>query len=112
MNIFVATNMNDLIPKTLDEALNLLEKLLTKEDLEKIIKSKNLAEYHHCLGRSIRNNWKLWYSSDLAIFFNKLGIVHADDMSGIILDSLQRKMKNLPIDLDGQIRYYVEYYKQ
>ena len=73
---------------------------------------------HHGLGAGIRNEWKLWYNKDdpneklseLAAFFRDLGIWHADDMSSIILTTLHRLVNNRPIDLDGQVQKYIDYW--
>ena len=71
---------------------------------------EDMIQYHHGLGRWIRNNWELWAGSRLAKYFNDIGINHPDDMSGIILDSYWRQLNEKPIKLDEQIKYYQEYW--
>ena len=35
-----------------------------------------------------------------------LGLEHADDMSGLILESFHRKLSHKPLDLEGQVHHY------
>lgn len=44
--------------------------------------------------------------------FEKLGILHGDDISGIILTSTYRKIKGLDRDLTNQIKVYHEHWKE
>ena len=60
----------------------------------------------------LRNNWGLWRNSKLAENLFKMGIFHPDDMSGIILDSYQRKLKGEEIKLDEQLKYYQNYWRE
>jgi hypothetical protein len=71
-----------------------------------------MADYHFGLGMWIRNNWGLWGGSRLSQYFNRLGIHHPDDMSGIILDSYWRKIHGKPIDLDGQVRCHRDFWEK
>lgn len=67
---------------------------------------------HQSFGMYLRNHWKLWENSDLSRNLNHLGIIHPDDMSAIILDSYQRKLKNESIRLNEQIKRYQDYWKE
>jgi hypothetical protein len=67
---------------------------------------------HRSFGRYLRNNWGLWGSSDLALNLRKMGILHPDDMSSIILDSYQRKLKGEDIRLQEQLQYYQDYWRK
>ena len=67
---------------------------------------------HHGLGMFLRNNWRLWGNSELAGNLYIMGILHPDDMSGIILDSYQRKIKGEEIRLDEQLKYYQDYWRE
>ena len=66
---------------------------------------------HHDLGRYLRNEWHLWGKSKLKSYFSKKGINHPDDISAIILDSYQRKLKGEAIKLKEQISSIQEFYK-
>lgn len=58
------------------------------------------------IGLTMRNRWGLWAGSELAQWFNALGIGHPDDMSGIILHSYWRRLNGYPIELSKQVSFY------
>ncbi len=96
-------------PINLDECLDQLEKMIDKDEFLK----NNTVVYHHTAGRHIRNEWGLWdEKSELHKWFKSIGIWHADDMSGIIFDSLKRKLKGEDIKLDEQVENYKEFWKK
>lgn len=69
---------------------------------------------HFGFGMSIRNHYGLWdTTSPLHQWFHKeLGVVHADDMSGIIMDALWHKVKDLEYDPSETIRKYTEHWAE
>jgi len=71
-----------------------------------------LCETHHGFGTWLRNTLGLWHEGTPVKYFNELGIYHADDMSGIILTSLHRKINNVDIDLDKQVKGYRDYWEE
>jgi hypothetical protein len=88
-----------------------LDKILNEEDREAIRKSTGL--FHHGLGRWIRNNWGLWEGRNpLTDFFHGYGIWHADDMSGIILDSYARTLNGQDVKFEEQVKFYLAYWEQ
>ena len=98
------------IPTDLNDAINILMHELPENELVKL-KNGSIEEFHHNLGRCIRNNWKLWNNSKLAQWFAaNHDVRHADDVSGIVLTSLQRVLKNEDIRLDEQIQTCKEYW--
>jgi hypothetical protein len=102
-------------PATLDEAILYFEKKWTdkqKEDYRNTPEKEAVSENHFSLGVWIRNEW-LYGNKDTALVnhFNRMGIDQPNDMSTIILTSLHRKLNNLPIDLEGQVNYFIEYWK-
>jgi hypothetical protein len=101
------------IPKDLDDCFEDLTKCLIEEDYLafKSGTEKQMEGQHHFLGRHLRNDWKLWGESRLAKWFDDKGIHHADDMSGIILTSYWRHLNDKPIELDEQIKYYQDFWK-
>ena len=103
------TNKSE-IPTTLDEALDLLLKKFTAEDLETLKRTGVPPWWHLGGGMAVRNEWGLWRGSALAQQFKALGIFHADDMSGIIMESLVRKLRGEPLDVPGQVKYYQAYW--
>lgn len=102
------------IPKNLNDCFVHLKTLLGTAEVRKIETSseKSMNTYHFGLGMHIRNEWGLWQGSKLAQWFNTQGIHHADDMSGIILNSFWRHLHDHPIDLDKQVKFYQDYWKK
>lgn len=100
-------------PSNLEEAFEVLKQELSPNDQIEIMNmsKENLCRLHSNLGRWIRNNWKLWQDGSMTKYFNGLGINHADDMSGVIIESFWHHLKNEPLDLDNQINYYIEFWK-
>lgn len=101
-------------PKTLEEAHQLLEKMLPKEELAKIDAMKTedeMIEFHFGLGRGLRNGWGLWGGGPLAQHMNKLGFRHPDDMSGVILETFWCRRHNKDYRLKDRAAYYDSYWK-
>jgi hypothetical protein len=75
-------------PKTLDEAVSALNKMLCA-DAQTFLREggeQAASELHHTLGRYLRNKWSLWSESELAQHMNNVqGVTHPDDMSHAIL---------------------------
>lgn len=96
------------IPETLDGAVSLIMGELTDENREFIIAGGEKYEWmlpsHGGMG--MRNGWGLWGDSPLSRHFQRLGIYHADDMSGIISRVVSRKVRGVPVNLEGMIGHY------
>ena len=41
-----------------------------------------------------------------------LGLSHADDMSGVILQSFHRYLNEKPLNVEGQIKDYQDFWKE
>jgi len=67
---------------------------------------------HHGFGMYLRNNWGLWANSILSKNLYKMGILHPDDMTAIIFDSYQRRLKGETIRLQEQLKYYQDYWRK
>lgn len=94
-------------PRTIAEAV---EKILSAEDVA-LLKTTEASSFHHTTGRWIRNDWGLWNTNGpLHKEFNAIGIFHADDMSGIVLEIAHRILNGYPIDLAGQVNHYKAYW--
>ena len=100
-----------LVPRNLEECFSELEDIQGVESWLKMNEDDALCEAHHSVGRWIRNCWNLWAGGDLADYFNEMGIKHPDDMSSIILKSFHRKMNGKEMDVEGQVEYYIQYWK-
>lgn len=120
--------MNDVIPESLDEAVELLRSLYDRESIEEIRSTPEdefVTSVHRTMGMYIRNTWQLWwymnhmYRDDwkeekpkLVEFFNNMGIAHADDMSSIVIRCFHRFLKGKYYDLDAQVESYKNYWKE
>lgn len=81
------------IPKTVEEAIEFLDKELNKEDKEFLIEH-GAVSVHHSLGRWIRNNWGLWTSSELKGLLMEKGYSEPDEMSNYIIEEYIKHLKN------------------
>ena len=101
-------------PANLDEALLYFEKKWTdkqKEEFRLKDEKKVVSDMHFSVGVWIRNEW-LYGNKDTALvnYFNRMGIDQPNDMSAIILTSLHRKLNNIPVDLEEQVKYFIDYW--
>lgn len=115
------------LPEDLEEAIETFLGFYLKDpelkQIHKIDESVWMSWTHHAAGQFLRNSWYLWWYENhvvkgwpkekpkLVEFFNNLGIVYADDMSGIILSSVWRRVNNFPIELEKQVEKYKNYWK-
>ncbi len=104
------------IPTNLSECFEQLNKILSEAPdgdwFKEAEEDEAIEQSHHGLGTWIRNNWGLWEDSgDLHKYFHRLGLNHPDDMSGVILKSYHRHLNDKDLELDGQIKYYAEFWK-
>lgn len=104
-------------PTNLSECFEQLDKILSEAEDEDWFKSATekeaIAHSHHGLGTMIRNDWGLWVEdSDLHQYLKNLGLKHADDMSSVILTSYHRKINGKELELDEQVKYYIEFWKK
>lgn len=83
------------VPKTVDEAVKTLAKILSKEDRDYLLENGAIS-VHHSLGSWIRNEWGLWTGSELKdelMNMNK-GLNHPDDMSNYIIEEFIKYCNN------------------
>ena len=83
------------VPKTVNEAIYTLEKILSDEDREYLLKNGAIS-MHDSLGRWIRNEWGLWTGSELKdelMNMNK-DLNHPDDMSNYIIEEFIKYWNN------------------
>jgi len=103
------------IPTNLEECFLALKEELTETQLsvfKEINVETSLSSFHHTLGRRLRNQWKLWEDSQLNTYFRKMGLFHADDMSGLILTSFSRHLRDVPLEIETQVKNYQEFWKK
>lgn len=102
------------IPVNLEACFISIKEIMREGEINKFKEGSEkeaTAFYHFGFGRWMRNNWGLWSGSKLKDWFVERGLHHADDMSGVILVSFWRHLNNKPIDLEGQIKHYQDYWK-
>ena len=74
------------IPNTVEEALAILDKIVSEEDKE-YMKKRGAISVHLTLGMWIRNNWGFWGNSDFYKYLcEKTGLTHPDDISNYIIE--------------------------
>jgi len=100
------------LPADLEEAIADLLRMLNPEQ-QALLRDYEPRWWHRGLGTALRNCWGLWSAkSPLGDWFHARQIFHPDDMSGIILRSLHRRLRGQSLDLDGQIAYDHAYWKK
>lgn len=95
-----------LCPLNLTDALATLTLNLTdakRAEMVALDEKEFVGRNHFFLGMALRNAWGLWTGSPLKDWFVNMGILHADDMSGILLHSFYRTVAGKDVDLTGQI---------
>ena len=83
------------IPKTVDEAVKTLAKIVSKEDRDYLLENGAIS-MHDSMGRWIRNEGGLWTDSELKNELKKKGFEHPDDMSNYIIEEFIVYWKNKP----------------
>jgi hypothetical protein len=113
ITVVVSCKKHAYVPVDLDDCLMQLDSTLSPAMLDTMRNwtEEDVSKAHFELGLWIRNNWGLRTGSRLSKWFNERDIWHPDDMSGIILTSYWRHLHNRPIELDAQVKYYVDYWK-
>ncbi|MEM7778971.1 MAG: DUF6794 domain-containing protein [Pseudomonadota bacterium] len=91
-------------------AIDCLETHLSEESLV-TLKEDGPALAHFGLGMWIRNNWGLWAGGPLGQSMNKMGFLHPDDMSGVILGGLVARLRGEEYDLEERIAFYKSYWE-
>lgn len=104
-------NINkDIVPSNLEQALDILYSSLNTDEIALL--QTVTPSWHFGTGLWLRNNWSLWEKdTPIVLWFKERGIVHADDMSAIILDALLAKVRDTDFDIDQQVRKYRQYWE-
>lgn len=104
-------------PQTFEAAIDHLMSLVNKnrEEVEELVAEGELAfvgQTHMVMGRWVRNEWGLWgKQGGLYEHFIDLGLGHADDMSGILMTTLYRRLADQPDDIRAQVNGYKQFWK-
>lgn len=104
----VAQPLSDRPPRTLSEALDLLDGAFSAQQLaemQTLSEEEMWVTYYQNLGRGMRNSWGLWSGkSGVAAEFCAMGLQDAEAMSVVILRSFWRRVHSLPLRVEEQVR--------
>ncbi len=102
----------ELEPETFEDAVNILEDTLMPEMREIILTpGTDMSRFHHGWGTAIRNAWLWDPKSFLAMDFRtRFGVGHADDMSAMLFDALQAKVRGVEYDPHVDAAHYQKYW--
>jgi hypothetical protein len=108
-------NTSSYIPKNFDECIAQIDTLLN-DSLKAWAKCLPDDEFgrqtYHSFGSFISDIWSLYEDSELTKHFFDMGLTRVDDIPLLLLNSYQRKLKGQDINLDGQIKYYQDFWKE
>jgi hypothetical protein len=108
------TNLQDKTPTSFNEAVQLLVSGLTPIEIE-FIKNHEPHEIHHGVGTLIRNNWNLWVKESPLVqdVLNKFGVIHGDDVSGLLFTALWSTVKGMDVNtaLKEKADRYINHWK-
>jgi|EndMetStandDraft_3_1072993.scaffolds.fasta_scaffold787812_2 hypothetical protein len=101
-----------LVPKTLEECNEVLNKTLKSGDQVEFMNlpREKIITTHRTLGQWIRNNWGLWTNSPLYKHMKALGFRHPDDMSGTIIKEYWLYQNKLPSEIEADLVKYNEHW--
>ena len=101
--------------KNLEEVIAFVISMNTGTDLNNwtdLEEDDAVCSVHMSGGMDMRNELNLWHENDLTKWFKNIGIVHPDDMSGIIFTSVHRRLNEKELDLDKQVKQYQDHWKK
>lgn len=104
-------NPTDHEPKTLEEAVDLIDKNLDDGERD-YIRAEGVIGLHHGPGTALRNAW-LWKAEHPLSqhFRTRFGLGHADDMSSLILDGLEAKVNGKPYDPMPHVEEFKQHWR-
>lgn len=104
----------DMVPINLEEAIKTLTEGLTPEDIAEIKRPNFVpSQVHMTVGIMLRNEWSLWDKDSILMrwFKKNYGIDHADDVSGLILDTFCRDIRGEPRRDKELAKRYIAHWK-
>lgn len=104
----------NIVPSTIEKAVELIVNSLEPQDIEIILKAQNSYGCHFGIGRYFRNSWSLWENDSPlkrdAVRTYK--IAHADDISGLILEWVFCKVKNISFNPQEYVERFHKHWAQ
>lgn len=105
-------NLNEITPRTPEEAIDYLLKNLDTEDRH-YLDMNGGASVHFSAGMAMRNAWIHPKGSPMTKnFIDRFGPLHPDDMSGMILDAVVAGIQKKPFDLATAVIRYQDYWQK
>lgn len=105
--------LSDTIPLNYEEAVEILDAVLS-DSLHLYARcvpdGELIVRMHFGLGMAIRNEWGLWTGSQLADSIAKLGVVHPDDMSSLIINAFEYRAKGKKFPIREHLLETLEFY--
>lgn len=105
-----ARKLIDCAPKTFETAVDCLDRSLSAEFREQLVKPDGATMAHFGLGMFLRNNWGLWKGGELRTAMQGMGFRHPDDMSAAILGAEASRLRKVPFDVNAEIAKYAAYW--
>lgn len=107
-------NLEEHSPKTLEEAIALLDHALSDPERAIILKS-GAEQFHFGPGMAIRNAWihprgKESNTPLTQHFIDRFGWLHADDISGLILEGLTFSVRKREFDPFLSVQRYKDHW--
>jgi hypothetical protein len=101
----------DRVPTRMDEALNLLDAALAKNEKEawRSMTAARMFDLQAKIARTLRSDWSLLDpDTPLRIYFRDLGLDDPEEVSLLIIDAYWRKYNNEAIPIEDLVREYLE----
>lgn len=114
------------LPDNIDEAVDILKVFFSEsiDEIRSMSEKQFRTSSHFGAGMFIRNSWFLWWYKGhgyaewptdmpkLNEWFNSIGIVHADDMSSIVLTCLHRNITGVDYGIADQVERYKKHWRE
>jgi hypothetical protein len=101
----------DKVPSNLDDAINMIVSSLDDDD-KAYIKGHDDVDCHFTVGMSVRNGWSLWDAETVLVqwFKKTYRIIHADDISGMILSGVWATVRGEKFDPNKEVKRYHDHW--
>ncbi|MBS1722755.1 MAG: hypothetical protein JSS66_07100 [Armatimonadetes bacterium] len=99
-------------PCDLNWAVENIYRQLDEESINNIKAADDMHGFHFGAGMRIRNTYGLWGEDNPLVqwFTKELGVVHGDDRSGILMEALWHRVRELPYDPAPTIERYRQHW--
>jgi hypothetical protein len=101
----------DRVPASLDQALDLLDAALEKQEKEawRSMTAARMFDLQFSIARTLRHDWSLLDpDAPLRIYFRELGLDDPEEVSLLLIDAYWRSYNNEAIPVEELVREYLE----